>query len=376
MKIHIVQLGDTLWKLAKKNNVSFEELKKINSHLANPEKLMPGMKIKIPSSAKPVQKGKSKKEQPTAGSKKEMKVPKKEETKPAKKEEKKKTEHPFKQKSPTPIAVLKEDDHKEKKKGQFDGMMPKMPQKPTMPQMPSMPILKKEMKAEKKPTTKKEAPKQKKEKKTQVAEKPKQQQSLCECETQQQQLMPCEPVPFCPPMMPVFYMPCPPMPYDPYAVQPGMQHGFPMMPPMGDCGCGCGGPNQFQPMHAPFNPFAAGFNEGHYEGMNQQYPGMMPYQQQPSVNQGIPSAGTFRPENNEAAPNQNADSESYPPFHSNHLPTSAPFMGTTENHQQFTENQHYSQSNQAPSSNPSRNSLYPKPPFYPKRSEDKHDSSS
>lgn len=54
--------------------------------------------------------------------------------------------------------------------------------------------------------------------------------------------IPCEPVPFCPPMMPVFFMPCPPMPhFNPYGMHPGMQQGFPMMPPMhagGDCGCG------------------------------------------------------------------------------------------------------------------------------------------
>ncbi|MFS0780777.1 SafA/ExsA family spore coat assembly protein [Bacillus sp. 1P06AnD] len=48
MKIHIVQKGDTLWKLAKKYGVSFEELKKSNSQLSNPDMIMPGMKIKIP----------------------------------------------------------------------------------------------------------------------------------------------------------------------------------------------------------------------------------------------------------------------------------------------------------------------------------------
>ena len=51
VKIHIVQKGDTLWKLAKKYGVSFDELKKINSQLSNPDLLMPGMKIKIPGSA-------------------------------------------------------------------------------------------------------------------------------------------------------------------------------------------------------------------------------------------------------------------------------------------------------------------------------------
>lgn len=35
VKIHIVQKGDTLWKLAKKYGVSFEELKKVNAQLSN-----------------------------------------------------------------------------------------------------------------------------------------------------------------------------------------------------------------------------------------------------------------------------------------------------------------------------------------------------
>ncbi|MGG0413201.1 SafA/ExsA family spore coat assembly protein, partial [Peribacillus simplex] len=51
MKIHIVQKGDTLWKLAKKYGVSFEELKKVNAQLSNPDMMMPGMKIKIPGAS-------------------------------------------------------------------------------------------------------------------------------------------------------------------------------------------------------------------------------------------------------------------------------------------------------------------------------------
>ena len=56
VKIHIVQKGDTLWKLAKKYGVSFDELKKINSQLSNPDLLMPGMKLKIPGSASTMKK--------------------------------------------------------------------------------------------------------------------------------------------------------------------------------------------------------------------------------------------------------------------------------------------------------------------------------
>ncbi|HLR11550.1 MAG TPA: SafA/ExsA family spore coat assembly protein, partial [Sporosarcina sp.] len=48
MTVHIVQKGDTLWKIAKEHNVSFEQLKKMNAHLANPEYIVPGMKVNVP----------------------------------------------------------------------------------------------------------------------------------------------------------------------------------------------------------------------------------------------------------------------------------------------------------------------------------------
>lgn len=54
MKIHIVQKGDTLWKIAKTYNVEFTELKKANVHIASPDMIMPGMKIKIPTDDKHV----------------------------------------------------------------------------------------------------------------------------------------------------------------------------------------------------------------------------------------------------------------------------------------------------------------------------------
>ncbi|WP_112181470.1 SafA/ExsA family spore coat assembly protein [Paraliobacillus zengyii] len=56
MKIHIVQKGDTLWNLAQKYGVNFEEVKQLNAQLADPNQIMPGMKIKIPTSTKQVQK--------------------------------------------------------------------------------------------------------------------------------------------------------------------------------------------------------------------------------------------------------------------------------------------------------------------------------
>src|SRR5690606_17558435 len=57
----IVQKGDTLWKIAKKYGVNFEELKKINSQLSNPDMIMPGMKIKVPTTGGTVKKGDGKK---------------------------------------------------------------------------------------------------------------------------------------------------------------------------------------------------------------------------------------------------------------------------------------------------------------------------
>lgn len=62
MKIHIVQKGETLWEIAQQSEVSFEELKKMNTQLTDPDELKPGMKIKIPTDGVPVKKEKSEKE--------------------------------------------------------------------------------------------------------------------------------------------------------------------------------------------------------------------------------------------------------------------------------------------------------------------------
>lgn len=58
MRTHIVQKGDTLWKIAKQYGIDFEELKRLNAHLANPDYIVPGMEIILPddySSRKPTQ---------------------------------------------------------------------------------------------------------------------------------------------------------------------------------------------------------------------------------------------------------------------------------------------------------------------------------
>lgn len=94
MKIHIVQKGDTLWDIAKNYGVDFEELKQINSHISSPDMIMPGMKIKIPSSAKAVVKESAMKEKKME---KEMKVAPSEPLKPKKKVEAESMEIPMPQ---------------------------------------------------------------------------------------------------------------------------------------------------------------------------------------------------------------------------------------------------------------------------------------
>lgn len=54
MKIHIVQNGDTLYLLAKSYKVELANLIESNPQLANPDILMPGMKITIPTNKKQI----------------------------------------------------------------------------------------------------------------------------------------------------------------------------------------------------------------------------------------------------------------------------------------------------------------------------------
>ncbi|WP_284139712.1 MULTISPECIES: SafA/ExsA family spore coat assembly protein [unclassified Virgibacillus] len=120
MKIHIVQKGDTLWDIAHKYGVNFEELKQLNSQLSSPDMIMPGMKIKIPSSAKTV---------------------KKEAYQPPK------AQQPYKEISPKPMPVIKEDD-KMKKKEVVKPMPMPQPQMPPVqmhPQMMQMPMMEQEL---------------------------------------------------------------------------------------------------------------------------------------------------------------------------------------------------------------------------------------
>lgn len=51
VQIHVVKKGDTLWNIAKQYGIGFEELKALNSHLANPDYIVPGMEIMLPDNA-------------------------------------------------------------------------------------------------------------------------------------------------------------------------------------------------------------------------------------------------------------------------------------------------------------------------------------
>lgn len=113
-----MQKGDTLWKIAQKYNVDFEELKSLNSHLSDPNTLMSGMKIKIPSGYSAV---KPQKEMPIKEA-------------PAKVNPKKEIPQPI-----TPPSMPA------KETPQFMQPMPESniptPPPPPPPQMPTMPIM-------------------------------------------------------------------------------------------------------------------------------------------------------------------------------------------------------------------------------------------
>jgi morphogenetic protein associated with SpoVID len=106
LKIHIVQKGDTLWKIAKKYGVDFEQLKGMNTQLSNPDLIMPGMKIKVPSGNVAV-----KKEAPI---KKEMP----------------KAEHPFAKEKPKEVLGVEDTAPKEP--------ITEKPSKPYIPPVPNV----------------------------------------------------------------------------------------------------------------------------------------------------------------------------------------------------------------------------------------------
>ncbi|WP_053351190.1 SafA/ExsA family spore coat assembly protein [Ornithinibacillus contaminans] len=125
MKIHIVQKGDILWELSKQYGVDFEQLKQANSHIASPDMIMPGMKIRIPTSAKTVKKETALKEM---------------QTKPKEVQIQPQVEQPYLDISPKPLPVINEDEVQPIKEVQPQMPMPQMPQMPQIPQPLPQPI--------------------------------------------------------------------------------------------------------------------------------------------------------------------------------------------------------------------------------------------
>ncbi|WP_051353131.1 SafA/ExsA family spore coat assembly protein [Thalassobacillus devorans] len=294
MRIHIVQKGDTLWKIAQKYGVDFEQLKQMNTQLSNPDMIMPGMKIKVPTGSKQVKKeAPMKKEQPKAA-----------------------PQVPYKKETPKPIPQIKEDEKE-------------MPMMPPMQQMQpiQMPMMEQQLQnyyttfhLPQMPYTPPAPPKKEKVKEAEESPEPVK-------EMPQVQPMMHHPMPLCPPgYYPVFCppMPCPPMPHgqlvhsDFYCdddmespKQAGAYHGGPMpqvqgmwmdddesaampqqMPMSDDCGCG-GGKSGAMPMwgHHMQPQMMPGYHAQPHYGMPQQ----MPYQGQQAQmmpqGQGMPYQG-------------------------------------------------------------------------------------
>ncbi|MGE7543633.1 LysM peptidoglycan-binding domain-containing protein [Sporosarcina newyorkensis] len=141
MEVHIVVKGDTLWKIARQYNIPFEELKRVNAHLANPDYIVPGMKIFLPmDKKKPTHKGESSKphdktpQKPAKPSQPEMKPPTPA-PKPTPKPEK---PHPPAQQVP-PLPQKPQMPQTPQKPHTPPPQKPQLPQKPQTPQTPQYP---------------------------------------------------------------------------------------------------------------------------------------------------------------------------------------------------------------------------------------------
>lgn len=75
MRVHIVQKGDTLWKIAKQYAVGFDELKRLNAHLANPDYIVPGMEIYLPDTTAKKEMRQPVKEQPKSVKEQPVQMP-------------------------------------------------------------------------------------------------------------------------------------------------------------------------------------------------------------------------------------------------------------------------------------------------------------
>ena len=137
VEVHIVQKGDTLWKISRQYGISFEELKRVNAHLANPDYIVPGMKIFLPA----IQKTHTKKTSEGAGVKHEKPHKEKSNTSPVVKEQEK-VKEPVKEKTKEPVKEKKKEPIKEKLPVPKEPIpLPQVPEVkvPEMPQMPQAP---------------------------------------------------------------------------------------------------------------------------------------------------------------------------------------------------------------------------------------------
>ncbi|QHS22892.1 LysM peptidoglycan-binding domain-containing protein [Virgibacillus sp. MSP4-1] len=143
MKIHVVQKGETLREIAQKYDVNLDTLKEFNTQLSNPEEILPGMKIKVPSATKPVKMeraAENERAEKQPAKKPVQQAKPKADTQPAKQQP---TKHPYIDKSPEMSPVIKEDEKP------MDKVMKPYEQKPQkaeqkempLPSMPKMPMI-------------------------------------------------------------------------------------------------------------------------------------------------------------------------------------------------------------------------------------------
>lgn len=302
MRIHIVQKGDTLWKIAQKYGVDFNQLKSLNSHLSNPDQIMPGMKIKVPTNSGTVKKEIPIKEKPI-----QKEVPL--------------TEHPFVQEKPPTIPVQPSQSPKEIIKEVPKPIFVPKPVKPIIPEIDinnyytvNMAKMNIEQQA---PVQKAEIPVfEKEEPIKEMPVPPKIEKPVEEVQTppmvQQPILQPIYPCSPCVPMTPIL---------------PGS--GFPCMPvPQVFC----------SPCHQPFQygipyvtqPIMPGFTESMLQGTGQQM--MMPTMYGGAQTMGGMDPGALQPMMPESDPQMllqgNQPSVSYMP--ENLQQTTGMQMGTTD----------------------------------------------
>lgn len=247
LKIHIVQKGDTLWEISKQYGVDFDQVKQLNPQLSSPDMIMPGMKIKIPSTSKPV--------------KKESVALKETQKQPAK--------QPYKDISPKPKPVMKEDDKVKPKE-----MKPQMP----MQQMPMQqkPIQQMPMQ----PMTKMNMLEQEMNNYTTINFPQSPGYPLQKEKPQEMHHMPQPMIPIC---QHCFKPCCPPPPMH-HGYSNAMHHSQPFAMEYKDCGCGG---------HQPMNM---------YNQMQPQYGNLMESSESSSISMDMPMKPMYSPQMNNYSP--------------------------------------------------------------------------